>query len=228
MSRSIKKFAPAVIGGLLAGPVGAAAGAGVGSYVSDHNLGKALLSAGGSFVGGNLASSVLGNAGGTLLSGLESTLGPDLGSAAGNLIGSAAFTPISSIVGSTVGSDLASSLVPQKTKNPMGESAGPAPFKPTRDAQKSAPNSFQGLGSLTDMQQGTNLATQGVYGGGLGPEESGYFLNLMNRRLVDDAGNVDTGFGDISGVENSYLAQLGLGGKKTPNDLLQAISTWRA
>lgn len=233
MSKTLRRYAVPAAAFILSGgnPFITAAASGVNNYVDTRNVGSALASAGGSYLGANIGGALAGNVGGTVGNAVNSALGPEIGSVAGqalgsNIIGANLGATLGSFAGGHVGGDLASSLVPQKTKNPTGESAGPAPFKPTRaGALNNAPLN---LGGLTDIQQGTNLASQGVYGGGTGPEEQNYFLNLINRRLVDDSGNVDSDFGDINPTENSYLAQLGLGNKKTPNDLLQAISTWRA
>ncbi len=235
MGKKVRSYALPIIGGIVGSAIpgvgtalGASLGSGLGSYAADRNVSKALLSAGGSYLGGNIASNVLGNAGGTVIGGLESVLGPDLGSAIGQGLGSAALTPLSSIAGSQIGSNLASSLVPQKTANPVGQtpSAAAAAFKPTREVERSAPPSITGYGALNPQQMSSNLATQGVYGGGLGKEESDYFTNMINRRLITDEGAVDSDLSEINPIENSFLSQLGLTGK-TPSDLLQAISRYR-
>lgn len=219
------------LGSTLSAGALSAIGAGVGSaannYSSTHNIGSALksgaLGGAGSYVGGQLAGNVLPDMG-TVTGGLQSVLGPDLGSAIGQgLGGNIALSPLNAIVGSKVGADLASSLVPQKTKNPTGEGAANS-FSPTRQGEKEAPISLRGSGAITPEQYSSGVATQGVYGGGAGPEEQDYFLNLVNRRLVDDAGKVDEDFSDISPIENSYLSQLGLGGMGNPMSLLEAIS----
>jgi hypothetical protein len=200
----------------------------INSYSQNHNLGGALLSAGGSFVGSNLAGNILGDKLGTIGSGFNSVLGNDLGSTAANAIGpTLANTTISSVLGGNVGSTLASSLAgTAKNASPSGEGATPA-FKPTQQSEMALPFSLQGLGGLTTQQQGSNIATKGVYGGGEGPDENSYFLNLINRRLVDPQGNVGD-MKNVSPIENSYLAQLGLGGSSNAKNLLQAISNWKA
>lgn len=216
------------IGYLVGGPPGAAIAGGGYNYSQNHNIGQALASAGGSYIGSNIGGAVLGDKLGTVGSTLSNTLGQGIGSTAANAIGPAlANTAIGSVLGGSVGGDLASSLAAPKQK--AISQPGESPFSPTQQAEKSLPLSLTGAyGSLTNQQRGSGIATQGVYGSGNGPEENAYYLNLINRRLVDESGNVDQNFSDINPVENSYLAQLGLGGKNNPRDLLQAIQGWKA
>ncbi len=104
--------------------------------------------------------------------------------------------------------------------------SGVTPFKATRAGQMEAPNGLA-MNGLTSDQQSSSLATQGAYGGGLGKDEQNYFLNLENRKLVDDGGNV-ADINTLSPIEHSYLQKLGLGGFGNSNDLLKAFSTWKA
>lgn len=105
--------------------------------------------------------------------------------------------------------------------------AGPAPFAPSRQAQKELPSSLQGFGSLSPDQQASNIATQGTFGTGLGPQEQDYFLNLVNRQLVDETGGVQD-LNTLNPIQNSYLSNLGLGGQSNSRNLLEAISKWKA
>lgn len=212
--------------------LGAAIGSGLQSGITTGDPLAGALSAGGSYIGSNIGSALLGDQLGTLGSTLTDTLGSDVGSFAGNVLGpELAGSQISSALGSTVGSNLASSLATNTgLDTPNAMAAGPAapePFSPKREDQISLPGSLSGFSGLSPNQLSSNIATQGVYGGGAGPEESGFFANLINRRLVDETGQV----GDMSGInpiENSFLSQLGLGGFGNSNDLLEAISKRRA
>lgn len=200
--------------------IGSAVGAAGANYAQNKDIGQALLAGGGSYVGSQIGGS-LGGASPTVGSGLQSVLGPDLGSFIGQSIGSSSFAPISSVIGGTVGSNLASSLSGSaKNISPQGESAAPQ-FKPTQESEMPTMPNFAGL---SPFQQSTNLATQGVYGGGQGPGEQSHFLNLINRRLVDETGKVDKDLSEINPIENSYLSQLGLGDMGNPTSLLEAIS----
>lgn len=156
------------------------------------------------------------------------------GSYAGNsLLGSGSIPGLNlgSAIGGFAGNSLASSLAgsPKQNVSPSNNTNSSmlaAPFHPTQQGAQDLPASLHALGGLTSDQQASNVATQGVYGGGNGPQENSYFLNLMNRQLVDSSGKV----GDMSGVspiENSYLQKLGLGGAKNSTGLLQAISNWK-
>lgn len=223
----IAPVAGAALGSVVPGvgtAIGAAVGSGLGSGIKSGDPLTGLLSAGGSYVGGNLGSSLLGDTiGGTVGSGLaDAGLG-----FAGNVLPSAlSGSSLAGIAGSSLGSSLGESLG-QSMSGPSSTGSGdnaPAPWSPKRETELSLPGSLSGYSGLSPIQIGTNLATQGVYGGGQGPGEQDFFLNMANRRLVDDAGNVDSDFSDFAPIETSYLDQLGYGGNKTPKDLLQALS----
>lgn len=230
--KSVKSIALPAIGAVIGGPAGAAIGSGISSYTSNHNIGKALASSAGSYVGSNIGGALLGGTGGTVGNAVNTALGSDLGSAVNpqlgaNIVGANLGSVVGSGVGSSIGSSLASGLVPDKNKNPTGEAAAP-PFKPTQQAEATLPVSLASMSAFSPIQRATNVATQGVYGGGNGPDEQAYFLNLLNRRLVDPSGKVDSDLSEINPIENSYLAQLGLGGYTKAPDLLKAIQGWKA
>jgi len=204
--------------------LGAAAASGIQSGFKTGDPLAGILSAGGSYLGSNIAGNVLGDKLGTIGGTLNSVGGGDF---AGNILGSQlASAPISSALGGAIGSSLGESFAGNTLPSgSQSQSTGPEPFKPSREAQQDIPGSLSQLGSLSPQQLETNLATQGTYGGGLGPGEQSYFLNMINRRLVDDSGNVS---GDtLAPVEHSYLSQLGLDGGSNM-DLLEAISRRRA
>lgn len=239
MSKKLRSIALPIVSGLALGPVGlgltsAAAGAAIGSgaynYSQNHDIKSALLSGVGSYAGGKLAGNVfgdLGTAGGAVNKALGTSFGQSAANALPNAAAASLFsTPLNSIIGSQIGSSIGETLVPQTSGNVKGEGAATA-YKPSREAEKAAPPSLQSFGSLSPDQLSSNLATGGVYGGGQGPEEQDYFLNMMNRRLIDDSGNVDENLNEVNPIESSYLAQLGLGGYSNAQDLLQAISRRR-
>lgn len=252
-----KKLLPtiaAIIGASIAGPAGAAIGSGLGTKVSGGSFKDALLAGVGSYAGSSLGSSigssfgtfgspslppflspsnVAGPSFGSIGSMISGGLSPILGETAANSLGAGlANTSIGSALGGFYGPDLATNAFGDSQPQPslgaaISAPAGPAPFNAKQQEQKDLPFSLSGLGGLTQNQQSTNVATQGVYGGGAGPQESDYFLNLINRRLVDEAGNVDPSFADLMPIEMSYLQQLGLGGYGTPNNLLEGISNYQ-
>lgn len=125
------------------------------------------------------------------------------------------------------GSALGASIFGSGDSKPSSPAA-PSPFVASRDAAMSLPGSLSQFAGATPDQQSTNIATQGVYGGGEGPDEQKYFLNLINRRLVDDTGKVAGDTSSVNPVEGSYLSQLGLGGYSDPNDLLKKIHGYSA
>lgn len=202
--------------------IGAAVGSGLSSGIRTGDPLAGIGSAAGSYFGSSIGGSLLGDTfGGTV----GSTLGDaGLGSIASALPGALTEGSLGSVIGGSLGSSLGESAL---GSGPSVDAAGPkapTPFSASREGELSLPGSLSSFSGLSPIQLGTNLATRGVYGGGEGPEESNYFLNMINRRLVDDSGAVDEGFGDIAPIESSYLDTLGFGGKKNPKDLLEALS----
>lgn len=250
--KKAKKFALPAIGALIAPGIGAglgsalsagtlasiggAVGSGLSSYTTNHNPLGALLSAGGSFAGGQLGSSLFpGTVGGTFSgagnvgpSFINPGVGSVIGQSASNAIGAQlANTSIGSLIGSNLGSDLGESFAgnsAEGSKLPAAP-AGPAPFQPKQEAEQDLPAGLTGFASLTPEQRSTNLATQGTYGGGLGPQEQEYYVNQAQRRLVDPAGKVGDPSSVFKPIELSYLKRLGLGGTSGLN-LAELISQW--
>lgn len=247
---------------------GAAIGAGVGSaginYSQTHNIGKAGLAGleggAGSFVGGNIANSLLpnlGSVGGDLFgassvgssagagsgdiaelgqmggsSGLpwegagttgagSGSIASMLGSGGTNALNSALGTPISQIAGSYAGGDLAGKFAPAGQPSNRGN----YPYVPTEAGAANMPASLNSMSSLTPSQQSSGLATQGVYGGGLGPQEQSYFGNLVNRQLMGSGSPAP--LSSLSPIENSYLSNLGFGNEGNSTNLLEALSKWK-
>lgn len=188
--------------------LGGQAGAAVGTYA-----GNAL---GGTDLGNFLNNTPAVNAGNAFGGTTIGDIAP-LGSTLGNALGSSTTgSAIGSALGSNIGADAASFTPP---------TPGPTPFSPSQQAQAGIPQSLSQFSNLTPQQQASNIATKGVYGGGQGPDEQNYFLNLINRQLFDQTGKVATDTSSISPIENAYLNQLGISGS-TPNDVLQGISKY--
>lgn len=186
-----------------------------------------LTSTGGSGPGNLGGTSLLSSLGskplGTVGSNLNSLLGDSAGGSINNLIGStAANTGLGAAAGGYLGSSAAQDLMggPGTPETPPTP-----PFKPSRMTASSLPSSLSNLNGLDPNQQASNLATQGTFGGGIGPEEQSYYANLLNRQLVDDSGNVQS-LSSLSPIESTYNQQLGLGGYNNPTDLLKALSSW--
>ena len=214
------------LGASISSAGGAAIGSGIGSYAGNHDIKSALLSAGGSYLGGQLGNKFApASSSGTVGSNVFNALpdGPISNFAQNTLLpASIANMGAGQVAGSYLGSQVGEGYGAS-----MQEPAGPTPFSPSRQDQKDTPNSISGLGTLSPEQESTNLATQGVYGGGQGGQENDYFLNLINRRLVDDSGNVGS-MDTLKPIEMSYLQKLGLGGYGNSNSLLEAISQYHA
>jgi hypothetical protein len=237
MSKSIKKvasFALPIIGNAILPGIGAAIGGAASGALSGKGLKGIALGAATGYAGNAIGNSL----GSTLTSGLakagasnaftNTLANSSIGRFASNAVGPATG---SSLIGSALGKYAGNSIAGSLGESLMGgeeesapSSSGPAPFVPGRDAQLELPSSLSSFGSLAPEQQSSNLATQGVYGGGLGQQEQDYFTNMLNRRLVDDSGQVDADLSEVSPIENSYLSQIGLGGYGDARSLLEALS----
>lgn len=227
-------------------PVIEGANSALGTYGRTHNLGDALKS--GAIVGGaTYAGTQLGGALGSRLGTVGSTAFNSLPSgAAGSFLGNMIPGELANVglgsslggfAGNAIGSSLADSMFPKAVRSPM-----PQPFNASQVSLGKGlpagtlqggnlPNgtvspSISAMSTLTDPQKSTNLATQGTYGGGLGPQEQKYFLNLENNRLVNPSGALNP-LSTLSPIENSYLAKLGLGGYGNTQSLLKAMNQWK-
>lgn len=237
--------------------LGAGLGSAGVNYSQTHNFGDALksgaLSAGGTYLGGQAIGAIapdVGTVGSTLglsdasSSGLpgvwdastaragSSSIADSLGGAAGSAYNSALNAPIlgaggtgaSSVLGSYTGNQLASQYAPPGQPSNRGN----YPFAPQAVGIGSAPGSLNSMASLTPQQQASSLATQGVYGGGNGPQEQGYFGNLIQNQLYPSAGHQQD-LSTLSPVENDYLGKLGFGGygnSGSSSNLLEQLSKW--
>lgn len=193
------------------------------NYSQTHNVGSAVkqgaAAGAGSYIGGNLGSS-LGGSLGTVGNAVGDTFGSSAGSALGSAAPAIAGSSLGGAIGSFAGGDLGATLT-QPTP-----SASSSAYVPTAQAPAALPASLSGMSGLTANQQASGLATQGVYGGGNGPEESSYFSNLLNRQLVDSSGNQQS-MSTLSPIDNTYLQKLGLGGNTNTTSLLQAMNQWQ-
>lgn len=218
----------------------------VSTKLSGGSIGDALKSGALSYAGSSIGSSVgnalipqsIGNALGSTASNAIGAADAGINSAIGNGFSQTASnallnTSIGSALGSYAGNNLADGMMPQSTPdqgfantNALTPDTQPSAFAPKQDPQLSLPNSLTGLSGLDPSQQESNLATQGVYGGGLGPDEQAYFKNLINRKLVDQSGQVAPDLSGLSSIDNSYLGQLGFSGYNNPTSLLEQLSKY--
>jgi len=99
----------------------------------------------------------------------------------------------------------------------------PAPIELTRAPEAALPSSLSHLQGLSGLQQSTNIATEGLYGGGVGQEEQEYFANLLNRRLMDESGQLAS-YGEVRPVEEQFLRQrVGLRFDPNTKSILEAL-----
>jgi len=228
---TIASIAVPAIGTAIAGPIGGAVASGLYSGIKSGDPLKGLAAAGGSYLGSSIGSGLtsstvgtgLGLGGGVLSALPENILNTNLGGAVGGFLGGGL---AESLVGSDSGK-ISKTNVPQ-----VAQIASPAPilknpetgYKPTRMPQVSSGSLADSLSGLSPIQQVSGLATEGYYGSGLGKDEQNYWLNMVNRRLVDDSGTVDPDLQELLPIEQSYLSQLGIQGR--PVDILQGIEKY--
>jgi hypothetical protein len=125
-----------------------------------------------------------------------------------------------------VAAPLLGGMQPQEQSTP--EPSGPQNAAITKPTEVGLPSTLGSFNDLDPFQRETALATQGSFGGGLGKDEQSYFLNLLQRRLIDDQG----GYGDmnsVSPVAKNYLeSNMGLKFDGNTKGLLQAIANRQA
>ncbi len=235
------------VAGVFGGPLAAGAASGIqngfeasrrGVPMGRAALGGAesgALSAAASYAGGQLGSELNGVgsspnpiSGGTSPGFLGTPVSQSLSDTALSGVGDAlGNTTPGDIIGSAVGANLGQGSA-ASTLDPLAspKSSSPA-WSPSQMAKMDLPSSLSSYQNLDPFQQATNIASRGVYGGGQGPQETNYFLNLINRNLVGANGQVANDTSSINPVENSFLNQIGLGGYKNPTDLLHNISNYQ-
>ncbi len=224
---------------LLGGAIGSGIGSGITTGVKTGNplagLGAGVLGGVGSYAGGSLLGPELGSigsstnaiSGGTTPGFLGQTLGDFAGNSIPEGLSSATLGGLAgSSVGSSVGSQIGGQTGLDLTGGPSGVTTNTA-FDASKSGQPAMglPQSLSQLSGLDQNQQATNIASKGVYGGGQGQDETNYFLNLMNRQLFDQGGNVAQNTNGIAPVDMSFLNQLGISGS-SPTDLLKGISQY--
>lgn len=211
------------------------------------NAGESLAGAGSGLAGGMTeapsslpslsAGEALGGAsaaGG--LGGLLDSMGSGLSSAKNALSGVMGSSSIAPLLGVLVGSQLGQQ--PQQSYQSNIPDFTTPQFQPTQQPEMQMPKGLEFLMNLSPIQQATSLATSGVYGGGNGPDEQKYFMNLENRKLVNQDNSTNS-LDTLSPIERSYLQRLGFGsfmggdssgasasGVPTNNNLLEAMTRW--
>ncbi len=105
------------------------------------------------------------------------------------------------------------------------------PFTPKRPDEGTRPYDLfnrdvggQMFGSLDPMQQRSYLATQGSQGGGIGDEDKSYYMNLLQRNLIDEGGQLGNMNEALLPVERNYLSRMGLPTDNTL-DFFQALQS---
>ncbi len=246
--RKAAKFVAPIAGTILGSAVGApylgaalsgALGAGAGTLVAGGDLKDAALAGVGSYVGGKFLGSGSGDVAGNLTSNTATrSLGETLAtSGSGSLLGQIGAASVPQLSGALAGQTLASGISNAMAPLPLASqpepsagalAPGPSDAPLVRQKEAALPSALGDFANLDPLQRSTGLATKGAFGGGLGKEEQDYFLNLINRRLMDDQGNFGD-IGQINPVEKTYLeGNLGLQFDPTAKSLLQSIANRQA
>lgn len=151
------------------------------------------------------------------------------------LLKDAVLQPINMAAGLLNGSSSGSSApgaTTQPTATPapnVGDVAQPfAPKRPDAAAQPfslfSSSVGGQQFSTLDPTQQRSYLATQGSQGGGIGDDAKSYYLNLLQRNLIDENGQQQNMNTALLPVERNYLSRLGLPTDNTQN-FFQALQS---
>lgn len=127
---------------------------------------------------------------------------PFISGAVGNVLGG----PIGGIIGGSLGSSLGG--IGKKQESMPAPTISAPQFNPVRPQAAARPNTLGDLSSLDPMQERSALATRGSQGGGLGQDEQNYYLNLLQRNIMDESGNVGS-TESLLPVERQYLSQSG-------------------
>lgn len=119
--------------------------------------------------------------------------------------------PQGALAGAQIGGGLSafSSSGSQGPSQAPSTSIAPPTFTPSRPDAMTRPESLNSsLGGLDSIQERSSLATRGTSGGGLGGDERNYYLNLLQRNLIDEGGNVGS-TDSLLPVERQYLNNSG-------------------
>lgn len=96
----------------------------------------------------------------------------------------------------------------------------------TRPDAMELPSQLSALQGLSDQQQLSSIATDALYGAGADNQARDYFLNLLQRNVMNDQGQAQ-GFEDQLPIVRNYLQQLGLPIGST-QEFLQGLARYRA
>jgi len=127
---------------------------------------------------------------------------PFIGGAVGSVFGG----PIGGMAGGALGSMFGGGG--QKKESMPTPTINAPQFTPTRPSASTRPGTLGDLSNLDPMQERSALATRGSQGGGLGQDEQSYYLNLLQRNILDESGNVGS-TESLLPVERQYLNQSG-------------------
>jgi hypothetical protein len=238
--RIFKFIAPAagaILGSAIPGlgtALGASLGAGVGGLASGAGLKGAAIDAAGAglgsaFLGGSGTGTVADSLTGSSIPG-ASTIGGEL---AGSTLGASSSGALSGALEGTSISGLVNGALnpPAPPGLPAPNVSGPsnAPIPTTAPRAAAFPSDLSTFSGLDPLQQGSGIATQGLYGQGTSSADQNYFLNLLQRQLITGPGQYANYNSVVNPTEQGYLQNtMGLQFDPNTNSLLQAIANKQA
>lgn len=219
--KRIKKIALPILGAALGSVVpgvGTALGAGLGAAAGSKLAGSSLKDAAIAGLGAGVGAGFLGSGSGSVAGNLTQNsvtrgLGESLATGSlgriGTAIGSAS---VPALTGAATGMSISGLANGVMAPVDIGQtSSAPSLAIPQENLDTSAPNpmalpsSMSNLQGLSDIQQTSQIATQGTEGsGGVSREGQDYFVNQIRRRL-----NTTPQMGLLP-IEGSYLNRLGV------------------
>lgn len=237
--KNLIRIAATVAGAVLGGPPGAAIGSGLSTYATGGDLKESALNAGGAYLGSNYLGSGTGDIAGNLTASSipgAATVGEGLATGAagsiGSAIGGASFPAVTgALAGNSIAGFVGGEAPPALENQPAPQPVGPknAPLPNSRPEEASLPSGLGQFAGLDPLQQGTGIATEGVYGGGTGNAENSYFMNMLQRQLINDKGGYEDYSSNVNPTEEAYLHNnLGLQFDPNTTSLLQAIANKNA
>jgi hypothetical protein len=115
-------------------------------------------------------------------------------------------------------------IAPQKqsiANQRIGDPSTPAvkDFTPKKQEAMSRPASLNEFAGFSPEQERSALATKGI-NSGLGAEENAYYINLLNRTMIGDGGEVNRSSQDfLMPIESQYFSRRG----KNTSDIIKFL-----
>lgn len=120
---------------------------------------------------------------------------------------------------------------PKAADMPSTAPIGPqnAPLPTSRPDEASLPSGLGQFAGLNPLQTTSGIATEGLYGGGTSGPENNYFINMLQRQLINDKGGYEDYSQNVNPTSEAFLHNnLGLQFDPNTTSLLQSIANRNA